>query len=369
MTSCKLPLFARHECLGERLRLDWGLCVCTLNRPEALQECVRHVLAQDRPPAEVIIVDAAEDWKKNKETVSGLLASRPEIRLVYLKAVRRSLATQRNQGIEVAQADVLFMIDDDSWMYPDCAAHIMAVYEADPDKGIAAVAAQGAPRPADLDVSGMERKAAGSHKIPSESRMAGIKRFILREILLMSADRMFVGYDSADMARPEPGVTVKGLPKLSHISGYLMTVRRTVAEREPFDAHLLSYAPAEDLDATYRWSRHGALVAEPLARIYHHEVAAGRIKRRQATTLGLLNTAYFIRRSSNERPRHIVLWSIFLFRRIVAEALKDTLTRRFTYPQFLGALHATILAPQIFAHPADGLGEWYEQVQTGILKK
>ena len=318
----------------------------------------------------MIIVDAGEDWEENRAIVAGLIASRPEIRLVYIKAKRRSLANQRNQGIEVAQADILFMIDDDSWMYPDCAAHIMAVYEADLNGEIAAVAARDAPRPVDLDVSGVERKAAGPREIASDSWAAGIKRFIFREILLMSTERMFVRYDAADFVRPDArGSTIKERPRLSHISGYLMTVRRTVAEREPFDAHLLSYAPAEDLDATYRWSRHGVLVAEPMAKIYHHEVAAGRIKRRQATTLGLLNTAYFVRRSSSERLRHTFLWSVFLFRRIVAEALKDTLTRRFTYPQFFGALHAAVIAPQVLAHSRNGLGEWYEHVQMRILKK
>ncbi len=370
LTPEKLPRSASHERSSDQPRLDWGLCVCTLNRSEALQECVRHVLAQDKAPSEMIIVDAGEDWEENRAIIMELMAPRPEIRLVYLQALRRSSATQRNQGIDVARADILFMIDDDSWMYPDCAAHIMSVYETDPNGEIAAVAAQDAPRPASLNVSEMEQKVSGPRKIASGSLAAGIKKFIFREILLMSTERMFVGYDAADFVRPDArDITTKERPKLTHISGYLMTVRRAVAEREPFDAHLLSYAPAEDLDATYRWSRHGVLVAEPMAQIYHHEVAAGRIKRRQATTLGLLNTAYFVRRSSNERLRHTFLWSVFLLRRIVAEALKDTLTRRFTYPQLLGALHAVVLAPRVLSHSKNGLGEWYEHVQMEILKK
>lgn len=329
---------------------------------------MRHALAQDRVPAEIVIVDAGEDWATNRRIIGRLVASRPEIRFAYLRALRRSLTTQRNQGIGAARADVLFMIDDDSWMYPDCATRIMAVYEADLIGEIAAVAAQEAPRPTGLDVSGMERKASGRAEVASSSRTAGLRRFILRELFFMSTDRMFVGYDAASVVRPEARGTARDLPRLPHISGYLITVRRTIAEREPFDAHLLSYAPAEDLDATYRWSRYGVLVAAPMARIYHHEVATGRIKRRQATTLGLLNTAYFVRRSSSDRLRHTLSWSVHLLRRIVAEGLKDTLTRRFTYPQLSGALHAALIAPRIFAHPVEGLGEWYEQVQKEILK-
>ena len=44
-----------------------------------------------------------------------------------------------NLAIEASSADVLFMIDDDAYMYPGCAEKVMTVFEADAGKQIAAV--------------------------------------------------------------------------------------------------------------------------------------------------------------------------------------------------------------------------------------
>ena len=72
-----------------------------------------------------------------------------KIRWTYVAAARRSSASQRNQGVRLSTADILFLIDDDSLMYPDCAEQIMRIYEADKDKavsGINAIHVASAPR-------------------------------------------------------------------------------------------------------------------------------------------------------------------------------------------------------------------------------
>ncbi len=53
---------------------------------------------------------------------------------------------QRNQAMELVRADIVFLIDDDSFMYDDCAAEILAVYEKDEAGAIAAVGACGSRR-------------------------------------------------------------------------------------------------------------------------------------------------------------------------------------------------------------------------------
>ena len=95
---------------------------------------------QTRPPKEIVVVDAGENWEATRDLIlSTIAAEHPEIRWVYVEAEHRSSTLQRNQGVLLATSDVLFLIDDDSMMYPDCAERIMEVYEADRDHKIMGV--------------------------------------------------------------------------------------------------------------------------------------------------------------------------------------------------------------------------------------
>jgi glycosyltransferase involved in cell wall biosynthesis len=122
--------------------LTWGLTIATYNRADCLRTCVALAVAQTRPPSEVVIVDASDDWSKARDTIlSEIAADNPAVRWTYQQARVRSLTHQRNQALDQTTADVLFLIDDDSFMFDDCAAEIMAIYEADPEGKIAGVSA------------------------------------------------------------------------------------------------------------------------------------------------------------------------------------------------------------------------------------
>src|SRR5262249_35850014 len=66
-----------------------------------------------------------------------------------VQAQRRSGTVQRNQGIRLARADVVFLIDDDSLMYPNCAEEVMRLYDADTGEIVAGVMASEEPTPPD----------------------------------------------------------------------------------------------------------------------------------------------------------------------------------------------------------------------------
>src|SRR5205823_1396812 len=53
------------------------------------------------------------------------------------------------------------------------------------------------------------------------------------------------------------------------LNGFRMTFRREVIASEGFLGWFIGYAPLEDLDATYRASRHGVLVNAHAARLCH----------------------------------------------------------------------------------------------------
>src|SRR6516162_7553837 len=130
--------------------LTWALVVATYMREDVLPRCLRLGAAQTRPPLEIIVVDSSPGWKITRERVLREIAPLwPGIRWHYVEAERRSSASQRNQGVRAASADVVFLFDDDSLMYPNCAAEIMRVYDADIGRSVVGVNATNVAVPPD----------------------------------------------------------------------------------------------------------------------------------------------------------------------------------------------------------------------------
>lgn len=355
----------------QRDSLSWALCVSTYNRIEMLDMCVRHALKSTRMPSEIVIVDASTDWEDNSRKIIPLAeAARVPIR--YLPAPKKSLPAQRNHGIRAATADILFLIDDDAMLYPDCAESILKLYEADRDRKIAAISASDGPMPSG---TGLETEAkTGISKAPLTQRLlarSSFIRFLWVEVLLMSADRVFIPYDRRWHRPDETTVAAytssdKVYP-LTTIGGYRMTVRRSVALAEPFDDDLLGYASAEDLDATYRFSRHGWNVVATDGRIYHHEAMANRLKRQQSTTLSVLNVAFLLRKHSRFPVRHTIQFYVMLLRRLLAELLKEGLSRRWQFPQLRGVAASVPATVRILSHDRATLGPFYDGIQRKLL--
>jgi glycosyltransferase involved in cell wall biosynthesis len=350
--------------------LTWALCVATYNRIDMLEVCVRHALKSTRMPAEIVIVDASADWEGNSRRIAPM-AEASGVPLRYLPAPKKSLPAQRNHGITAATSDILFLIDDDALLYPDCADAILRVYEADRDQRIAAVSASDGPMPTDTGL--VAEAKTGLSKAPLTARLLRslpLVRFIWVEVLMMSADRVFIPYDR-QWHRPDAATVTayasETVYPLTTIAGYRLTVRRAVALAEPFDNDLLAYASAEDLDATYRFSRHGWNVVATDGKIYHHEAMAGRLKRQQSTMLSVLNIAFLLRKHSRFPVLHTIQFYVMILRRLLAETLKDGLSRRWQYPQLRGVAASIPETIRILRHDRATLGQYYDTIQRKVL--
>jgi len=353
-------------------RLDWALCIATLNRIDALETCVRCALDQTRPPTEIVIVDASDAWETHRVRIATLTEARG-IPLRYLKAEKRSLPHQRNQGARAASADILFMIDDDAFMYADCAEKIMSVYEADPDGGIGAIACTDVTDPPGTmtsDIQGRADVTSRGARVREMMQKSGLVRFLWREVLLMSPDRVLVPYDGArPVFRPDliRRTGVETAHAVKFIPGFALTVRRSLVLREPFEDALLAYSPTEDTEASYRFTRHAANARVDGARIYHHHAAAARIKRRQTIELTMSNVAFYVRKKSTNLWRDVPHYYVLGLRRVLAETLKDGLSRRWSFPQLRGAIGGLLRSFSVFRAPRATLDAWYQPVQLEIL--
>lgn len=354
---------------------SWSLCIPTLNRIDALEQTVRLALAQTVPPTDIVIVDVSADWTDHADRIRAICAEHPKTRLVYTTSEKRSGAVQRNIARTHATGDIVFFFDDDSFVFPDCAAEVLALYDGPNGDRIAGAFVS---HTAEMPIDPADGQIASKHadRAVAASRQARMTRnaaarFFRREIAMMALKHGIIPYDAADKG-DEAAFAALGIPNaefMPYIPGYGMTVRRTIAEREPFDPDLLAYCPAEDVDASYRFSRHGFNVRATRARLHHFEAAGGRLKRRQATALRIMNIGFMAQKNATQRGRVSAAYGIYVLRSLLAEFIKDALTRRFSMPQFRGALIAARHAPGMLLRRRETLAPWYVALQERILQR
>ncbi|MDY6992966.1 MAG: glycosyltransferase, partial [Pseudomonadota bacterium] len=123
-----LPLIHLYFFVSQQ-SLTWALVVPTYQRQNVLLRCLRLAAQQSWLAKEIIVVDASDNWTEtHSKIMQGLALEYPAIDWQHVHARALSSAIQRNQGIELATADIIFLIDDDALMYPDCAETVMDIY-------------------------------------------------------------------------------------------------------------------------------------------------------------------------------------------------------------------------------------------------
>jgi len=349
-------------------KLTWGLVIATYNREKILPECLKLAIAQTRPPSEIIVVDASAHWEATRDRVMAEIASAAlPLRWVYEKAVQPGLTQQRNQGIDRATADVVFLIDDDSLMYSTCAEEIMRVYEADSGGEVCGVQASLVDQPPSEVTIADERKQTGWS--PSQNLSANrLRRWIWRYLFLMNAEELWIAYDGAMPQHKLPdSIAQLEVCPMPLFHGCRMTYRREAIAQTKFESMLWAYASLEDLDASYRASQRGILVEATAAKLHHFNSSSGRLSRYQVSALSALNQVACLKKYSNNLERDRRKFYLLMARRILAELCKDLLSRRWTLPQMRGLLTAWRQADRIFATPSNQLDQWYPAFQKALV--
>ncbi len=347
-------------------QLTWGLVIATKDRLDPLKISVDLALKQTRPPIEVVVADSSATWEEHRDQIGALVAQYPDIRFVYEKGQAPSVTVQRNQAVAQATADIVFMVDDDSFLYPDCAEEIMKVYEADPDGLVAGVQTTHADSRPDMATAAPQHAEADVTEVLAKG---GLKAWFVSEVLLLSGDKAFYPYDGSYPNLPlPPDVAKMDVIQVQLFGGCRMTFRREMVLKSPFEPLLRYYCPTEDLDGSYRISRLGALVTAQSALMYHFTSASGRLNHRQVRTLRYLNHAVFFRKNIANQTEARSIYRRRMIRRIVAEALKDLISREFKFPRSSGVLHAWRLSGEIFGRSVDELEEYYPALQERLIK-
>jgi len=342
--------------LGER-PLSWSLVVATLHREECLLRSLRANVQQSRPPKQVIVVDASADWQRvRKRALREIAPATPDVEWIYVGSARRSLPYQRNRGLDLCTSDVIFYLDDDAFMYRDCAEKMMRIYESDSRQEIGGVSAALAPahenRIGPLPV-------AETNKTPLWKGML---------FALWDQERLFLPYDGGYHQRPlSTEQQQQGLVPRSLFHGCRMTFRTSAVRAVGgSDEVLLRTAFGEDCDLSYRVSRQHALVMEPSALLFHEQTPVARTKRALNTTLVLLNAValYCLHAPAGRRRRSRILG--FLSKRLALDAVRDGMRGRLNVPCARGALRALRHVPALLKLDPETLRREYEKLQIQL---
>ncbi len=242
--------------------------VATKDRPEELRRLWESLLAQTRPPDEVVVVDASA-------APSPLSAPRPERPVLrHVRSAVASAALQRNLGVDAVGPDVglIGFLDDDAVLEEDAVEEMLRFFDAfGPELGGAGFNLTNHPAPA----------------------FSGIKRTPLVESLGLYARRR-------GAVTPSGFQTMIGTVEATAWTDWLPSTaavwRREIFRGHRFDEWYSGYSYLEDLDFSYRAGRVYRLAVCAAARYRHLPAPGGRGSGYEFGIREVLNRVHFVRK-------------------------------------------------------------------------
>jgi len=284
-----------------------SVVVCTRDRPDDLEECLRTLQAQaDAPPHEILVVDNAP----TNALTCKRVALFPGVR--YTVEELPGLGFARNRGIREARGEIVAFLDDDALAPPGWLRALATVFALDPEVGVCG----GPIVPPELETEAQEL---------ADLRSGGAQTF----------ERQVYG------PRAPEGWSSRQWPLLagSLVGGGNLALRAELLRRlGGFDDALGPGTPAtsgEDTDVVHRMVVAGHRLAfEPLALVRHHHRRDLAGLRRQLDYWGCGTVAFITKAGrTGRRDRSTALLTTgWLFahhlRRLLA-ALRPASTRPF----------------------------------------
>jgi glycosyltransferase involved in cell wall biosynthesis len=94
-----------------------AVIIPTHRRAHLLVQALQSVLAQTRPPDEIIVVDDADD-PESRDVVQHMAWSNPHLVRYVLNETGTGASSSRNCGVEHASSDIIALLDDDDTWEP-----------------------------------------------------------------------------------------------------------------------------------------------------------------------------------------------------------------------------------------------------------
>jgi GT2 family glycosyltransferase len=267
--------------------LEYECVICTRNRPDALRMSIPRLLDQTRPPRRVIVADASDDKPAVRAAIEEAAAgSRIEVTLIDCE---RGSSLQRNRGLEVVEAPIVFFPDDDALCDPDYAERILRIYERDDDEQVGAVVGVQRARARDGDSQSVQMPVKGQLRQVMTRPRARLERRILHDSLAG------VGWElKTQWVAPDWLADVDGQLN-AWVRGFRMTFRTAAIRRiGGFDETMRAYATFEDLHAGFAVGESQIIVQANAAKVFHLEMPGGRGSGFIRGATNIANRAYVV---------------------------------------------------------------------------
>ena len=272
-------------------QLAYTIVIATRNRPAALRLSIPRMLAQSRPPAQLIVVDSSDDHQATVQAVKECVADQP-VALTILQS-DRGLTLQRNLSLPLINHPIVFFPDDDSIWFPGVAAAQLEVYERDVNSRIAAVCgAESASPPSDWHLPGREAyQMRRSHRL--QQRFASLRAKIENRLIPDPAQMLGRSFWPPHSDFPDWFAELDLVP-VEYMTGFRMSFRTEVIRKVRFDELLTRYSLCEDIDASFGAWQHGWVMGARKAKIYHYRSPERRDKGLRYGAGHILNKAYVV---------------------------------------------------------------------------
>jgi glycosyltransferase involved in cell wall biosynthesis len=341
--------------------MDYSVVVATRNRADALKLSLPLLVGQTRPPLEIIVVDSSDAPEAIRDVVAAVAVT-TDIPLHYVHSAPGA-SLQRNIGADRARGAVTLFPDDDSLLFPDTMARIMAIYERDAEGLVGGVCGTEVARPpcaiAGAAAASYERETKAGGAGVSYRRRRKLKARFVADPFGNLAERKYARLRTPDWLDEEEALLVH------HMTGFRMSFRTEVIRRLRFDEGLGRYALFEDVDASLRTLDSHCLVAATGARVYHHKAPGRRDAERTLGAMHILNRGYIL---SKHQPLDRRLRSeayLFSFYKVVGYGMG--LSSRFGRDRLVSALAACRALPELFRAPPDRLESVYRGLRERCL--
>lgn len=252
-----------------------SVVICSRGRPDLLLDTVESVLAMNRLPDELVVIDQSDEPQSDLAT--GAVDT--SIPLLYKWAPDRGLSRARNAGLTHSSGDIVAFLDDDILVHPDWLHEI---------------------------VEALTERAQGN------------ERYVISGQVLPGAPEVPGAWAPATVLHTEPQSHSGKLRKDVLPGGNMAAYRAAFEEVGPFDERLGAGAPlpaAEDNDLGYRLLQAGyTLQHRPEVVAYHRSWREGGALLRLKYDYGRGQGGFYV--------KHILNGDWFMVHRFAADAYR-----------------------------------------------
>jgi GT2 family glycosyltransferase len=319
------------------------------------------MLAQTRPPSQLIVVDSSDAFEPVSAAVALAVGSN-SITSVIEKSPK-GLTLQRNRGLRHVECPITFFPDDDSIWFPDTAEQIVRVYERDRAQMISGVCARESAQPP-LNFGERLSLAYRMRRRDRLMQRIGNLRTQFEERIAPNPSRL-LGRSYFKKFVPSEWHRANEVVPVEWMTGFRMSFRTDVIRKVGFDENFSNYCLLEDMDASLAAWEYGPVVAAHRSRVYHYRSPELRGSGRLTGATQILNRAYVIAKhtSADSGVRRCLI--VYLRYRIFLYLLSAR--GAFGRARLAGALAALRHVNELLSSTPEFLGETYRNCIAAVL--